>query len=886
MISGLKQSLARFLSLFRRATLDREFDEEAKSHLELAVEDFMTRGLPEPEARRLARIKFGAIEASKDAHRDSRGFAWLDGLLYDLRFSVRGVVRDRGFAFTVIVMLALAIGLNVTAFRVMSTMLFGGYPLVKQNERLLYINERYPGPGCCVSYMDFEVWRDQAHSFQDMAFGVPKFASVSETDGDGYSRDGFLWAMTSNTFGLLGVRPALGRDFTPADEVPGAPPTMIVSHSYWHTRMSGRPDVIGRTVRVNGVPSSIIGVLPQGFEFIQREDIWLPLAQTADLDRVVANGGLVFGRLAKGASETSAHAEVEAINERLARERPATNRDVYPVVSNMRDHAGPKGTLIYGSVWAGAWLVLCIACANLANLTLARTQGRARELSTRMALGAGRGRVIRQLLLENSLLSAAGGLLGWLAANWATWAWAAATTSPGQIVDYSDGIGTVAYLIGVAVSTTALITFAPIARLWRMDLNGVLKGESRGATLSRTAKAFSRSLVAVQMTLAIVLIGAAGVLGRSLWNVLAADVGVKEPEKVLVGRFDLPRGKYATAESRVAFAEALQARLGTMPGVESSAVSNARPTDDFEPHRFEWEPQIGTIHGSPIFGAGPGYFQTIGVSLLAGRDFSNTDRPEAPPVIVVNQRFAQTYFPGENAVGQRIRLYEKRQLEPGPWRTIVGVVANITQNDWTRQHFLPAAYVPFGQDPEGSVWFFARTRGVSDAVASALRIEIRKMDANQELLDFSTLKASIGVGSPQPAYQYRELSRHAVIAPIYAGLALLLAAIGLYSVISHSVSQRTKEIAVRMALGGTGRDIRRLIFGEGMLPVTVGLMVGLIASLAVNRILQSQLVGVSAYDPITLMAAPVVLILITVIACQIPSRRAIRVDPAVALRHD
>ncbi len=580
-------------ALLESRELDREFDEEARTHIDLAAGDYIRRGMPEAEARRLARVKFGAIEASKDAHRDSRGFAWLDGLLCDLRYSVRGFAHDRGFALTVIVMLALAIALNVTAFRVMETMLFRGYPLVKNNAQLLYINERYPTPGCCVSYVDFEVWRGQARSFQGMAFMVPKSVSLSEGNGD--ARDIWPWLVTSNTFGLLGVRPVLGRDFTARDEAPGAAPVVIVSHRYWKTRLGGTGDVIGRALRIDKVPVSIIGVLPEGFDFLasRNDDIFLPLEQTADLHVRVANGGLVLGRLANGASEKAARSELETINQRLALEYPATNRDVRPEIRNYTESiAGDDGVLIYRAVWAGAWFVLLIACANLANLTLARAQGRMRELCTRMAIGAGRARVIRQLLLESLLLAAAAALLAWWLADWSTRAWAAATDS---FLDYSASPGTVVYLVGIVLGATVLVTLAPIARLWRLDMNGALKGESRGATSSRRARQFSAWLVAGQTALAIVLMAGAGVMGHSLWKVLQADIGVKEPERIFVGQLDLPRERYSTPESRLTFFKSLEARLSALPGVESAAVSNGRPVDDNEPLPFEVESQTGAL---------------------------------------------------------------------------------------------------------------------------------------------------------------------------------------------------------------------------------------------------------------------------------------------------
>ncbi len=824
-----------------------------------------------------------------------RTWAWLDVLSYDLRFAMRALLRERTFAAAAILMLALALSLNVTAFRVLDTMVFRSYPLVKENHRLLYLTEQYPTPGCCVSYIDFEQWRTQTRSFQGMAFLGRKTIILDE--GDAAGQEQWVYPITSNTFSLLGVRPALGRDFQPSDETPGAQPTVIVSQRYWETYLGGRPDVIGRNIRINEAPVTIVGVMPKGFEFPWRNDIYLPLEQTSELHLPVANGAMAFGRLAKGVSEKSARAELETISARLAREFPATNRGVHPVVRNyMESLAGTDAPFLYGSVWVGASFVLWIACANLANLTLARTQSRARELSTRMALGAGRARLVRQLFLESLILAAASGLLAWWSAAWSTRAWAAATVAPKEILDYSASIGTVFYLIAVTLGAAVIATVAPVAGLWRLDVNGALKGESRGSTMSRGARRLSAALVTGQMVLAIVLMAGAGLLGHSLWKVLAADVGVKEPKNVLVGRIALPETKYPTAESRAAFAELLRARLAAVPGVESAAVSDGRPADDFEPRPFELDSLMtsplaskpGAVHGVPVFASGPGYFQTIGAAILAGRDFNRFDRPGDPPVAIVNRRFAETYFPGQNPIGRRFRLYKKAQPESGQWRTIIGVVSNIMQNEWTRQHFVPAAYLPFAQErePSGSAWFFARTRRASNGTTAAIRTEVKRMIPSLEMRDFSTLKATLDPHSLRNSGDYGRLVQNTAVAPIFAAIGLLVAAMGLYAVVARSVGRRTKEIGVRMALGAAPRAIRRLVLYEGMRPVATGVILGLPASLAANRVLQSQLVGISPYDALTLSLAPLTLTLVALLACLAPLRQAVRVDPSIALRHD
>jgi len=479
------------------------------------------------------------------------------------------------------------------------------------------------------------------------------------------------------------------------------------------------------------------------------------------------------------------------------------------------------------------------------------------------------------------------GIGAWLLSAAGVQAWVAAATNQNSApFDYTANAGTSFYLAAIALVSAVLITLAPVFRLRRVDVNGALKGESRGSTITLRARHISAALVAGQMALAMVLIAGAGVLGRSLWNVLKADVGVKAPERVLMGQVALPRSRYSTPESRAAFFEAFQTKVAATAGVEIAAMGNARPVDNFEPQAIEVDGRPASRYVTPIFALGPGYFDAIGASIQAGRDFVSADRLHAPAVALVNQRFADVYFPGENAVGQRIRIYEKYHLEPSEWRTIVGVVSNVIQNDVTRQQFLPVAYLPLAQQPSESVWFFARTTGVSESLAVSIRAQLHELDPRLEIREYSTLEARLTAPATAGFGRMQDLSRNAVIAPIYAALALLLAAVGLYAVVRRSVRQRTKEIGVRIALGAAPRQIRCLVFADALIPVFGGLAIGLAGSVAVNRILQSQLVAVSPYDSITLTIAPLVLIVVAILGCAGPVREAIRVDPAGALRHD
>ncbi len=830
--------------------------------------------------------KFGAVDPAKDAHRESRS-VWLEGFLFDLRFIVRGLRRDRAFTAAAILILTLAIGLNATAYAVMNTMLFRGFPLVKENNRLLYMQERTSQGGCCLSYVDYEQWHAQAKSFTGMAYVGGRRITLSEAPG-GRPIEMPAATLSSNAFGILGVQPILGRDFVPADEQPGAPPVIILNYRYWVNRFGSRDDIVGRVVQIDNAPATVIGVMPGGFDFPEELNLWIPQSRTPDMQNRVPGGYLAVGRLAKGATLQSARAEVETINHNLALAYPETDKNLAPRVSvktYSQEFIGPDGSVIYGSIWAAAWFVLLIACANLANLALARTIGRSREFSTRLALGAGRSRMIRQMFTESSLLAGTGGLLAWWLTKWSVHAWAAASHNQYQVLDYTLDHGSIVYLISISFATALLFSAVPIARILHLDVNGTLKGDSRGATQGLRARYASAALVAGQMALAIILLAGTGVIVRSFANVVHAEVGVRDPEHVLTGYVTIPSDKYSTPDSRIRFFDLLKQRLETIPEVETVSTVDTLPVDNASPRRVEIENahRSGPQLVMPII-AGPDYLRTVGATLVAGRALSASDRHEDLRVVMVNQSFVEKFMPNTDPLGKRIRLFDRNDF--GEWRTIVAVTSNIMQDDATRQHFQPVVYMPFQQEPTDRGWVLVRTRIPPDRVAAAVRRAIEQSAEYVSLETFTTLKASFAFRRDRMDIEHGEMGKNAALSPIFAAIALFLAAIGLYAVMAHSVNQRTREIGVRMAVGAAVEDIRRLVFRQGMTPVATGLLLGLGTSLGVNRILQSQLVGVSPYDPFTMATAPAVLIAIALLGCYLPARRATEVDPAVALRHD
>ena len=798
-------------------------------------------------------------------------------LLGDIRLSLRTLAKNPGFTAVAVLMLAIGIGVNATVFTVTNAVLFKGFPLVQGNDRLRYIS--YKNSNCCVSYPDFLDWRAQSKSFEDMA--IVHGVGIALTDSSGFPDNLSGNENSAGVFKLVGATPIMGRDFTAADEMPGAAPVAILNYGFWERRYGKDPAIIGRTMRMNGALTTYIGVMPQGFSFPQTVDVWVPLVQTPKvMNRENRDTWVVVARLAKGVTDQTAQAEMDIIGKRLATEYPVSNRELLPDVQSFTQFfIGPNGAMIYGSMWGAVGFVLLIACANLANLLLARAIGRSREISIRIALGAGRWRIIRQLLIESVMLSGLGGFLGWWIAKWGVHSYALAMASKSSwiVLDYSMDQGVLAYLIAISIGTGLLFGLAPALRLSRLDVNASLKDGGRGATGGGRAKHLSGLLVTGEMALAVVLLAGAGVMIRSYLKIHTADIGANTAN-VLGGSVTLPSEKYPRPEDKIAFFDGLLTRLKAMPGVESVATADGYPASGSNKFSYqlagdapeERRRKLSTLKISPA------YFKVVKAAMLSGREFNDADVLSAPPVAIVNQLFASTYWPGEDPLGKRFRLFEGDNLEV--WRTVVGVASNIIQNDQTRQKFDPVVYLPYRQKPGGGAWILVRTSVPPAGLTTAFRQAAQAVDPGLPLYGPMAISERME--------RFWDSRFYGSLFLIFAAIALLLASIGLYTVIAHSVSQRTQEIGVRIAIGGTPRDILKLVFRQGMLPLAIGLTVGLAASFAVNRLLQSMLVQVSPADPITLVVASAMLILAGTLGCLIPARRAMRVDPVVALRNE
>jgi putative ABC transport system permease protein len=811
-------------------------------------------------------------------------------LWQDIKFAFRTLGHNPGFTAVAVLTLSLGIGANATVFTLANAVLYKNLPFAN-SDRILYISSinRTNGDEDGISYPDYLDYRAQSKNFDGIVAFSGLNADVSDTFGNAQRYRGNR--LTANTFGVIGQAPFVGRDFISDDERIGAAPVAIISYGLWENRYAKSPAAIGQTIRINELPTVIVGVMPRGFMFPSEGDVWIPLIPTDDYQKRESRETTLAGRLAPGANISSARAEMETIARRLAAAYPASNKDWDVRVQNFNDYAnGGPIRVVFLAMLGAVGFVLLIACANVANLLLGRAVGRSREISIRSALGASRWRVIRQLLVESVILSIGGGVLGWLAAIWGIRTFDAAVIPNGKpaFIQFTVDYRVILYVAAVTLGTGILFGLAPALRLSRLDINAALKDGGHGSSIMR-GKFLSALLVVTEMALAVVLLAGAGLMIRSFLKMYNAPVGV-QADNVLTMRMLLRDTKYPTPAEQITFFQRLQERIAALPGVEVAAITTNMPAGGSIrwPYELEGKPPVDERKRpeTDAIVISPGYFDVVKVRPLFGRTFTEADGVSGFPVVIVNKSFAEMFWSNQDPLGKRLRLVTTpvgakngTPASPQAWLTVVGEIPDIIQNDLGKGQRDPIIYLPYRQQPMRGMNVVARTRVPPATLGDAFRREVKFLDADLPVFNLRTMEDFLA----QRNWPWRVFG---TMFGIFAAIALLLASVGLYAVIAHSVSQRTQEIGIRMALGASGLRVLRLIFMQGMRQLVAGLVFGLVAAFGVTRVLSTLLVGISPTDPLTFFSVTLVLTMAGVLGCMIPARRAIRVDPVVALRHE
>ena len=802
----------------------------------------------------------------------------MDALLQDLRHAIRQLAKSRGFAVVAVLTLALGIGANSAIFSVVNRLLFNPLPFLEHPDRLVAVWETGPRGNDHneASPANFRDWKAQARSFDHLVAHIWWTANL--TGGDRPERvQGFM--VSPDYFTALGVHPLLGRGFVAGEDEPGRDRVVVLSHGIWQRRFGGDPRIVGQEIPINGIPRTVIGVLPPDVRYPAPAELWAPLsfgAQTWGLRQ--ARFLLVTGRLAPGVSIAQAHAEMAGIAHSLSTQYPASNTDWGTNVRSLVPDVTRRIEPILLSLFVAVGFVLLIACANVANLLLARGATRGRELAVRATLGAGRGRLTRQLLTESVVLALAGGGVSVLVAIWGVGA-LVALVPPGQQA-YLVGFNRVAvdgpvllFTLALSLATALVFGLAPALRASRTDLQAALQEEGRAAGNTPRHR-LRRALIAAEVALALLLLVGAGLTLRSFRHLLDTSPGF-DVDGIALTSVSLPGSKYADNAAVAGFYRDLLERVDAIPGVTAAGAVNVTPlcqcnqTTSFQ------------IEGAPPFPPGegpdvgwrvvtPGYFAALGVPLHEGRAFDATDNASARRVAIVNQTLARRYFP-DGAVGRRMVFFpDSTPIE------IVGVLSDL-RHDGPARLPLPELYVSAAQYPAGEMNLVVRTTSSPAGVLPTLRAEVQRLDPDQPVFDQRTMRDVFD----------RVVGTHRLALRLLGALgvlALALAAVGIYGVLVQLVAERTREIGIRIALGSDPPAVRRLVLRQGMIPVAWGLAVGLLAALGLTRALASQLVGVSPAEPLTLAAVATLLATVALAACYLPARRATSVDPMVALR--
>jgi len=805
-------------------------------------------------------------------------------LLQDLRYAFRLLAKSPGFTLIAVLTLALGIGANTAIFTVVNAVLLR--PLgFRDPSRVVLVAEKTSYPTVSTSYENYIDWRGQSHSFESLE--ATRGTTITLT-GTGEPERLNARMATAPLFSLLGVNAILGRTFLAEEDRAGGAPVVILSYGLWQRRFGAARDILGQSITLDSQPYTVVGVLPSGFELLQPADVFLPFtpwAKTLPDDRNWHPGIFVIGRLSDGIAREQARTEMVGITKRLEQQYPIYNTgksaDVVGLQEQLVQNVRPALLLLLGAVGA----VLLIACVNVANLLLARAAARGREVAIRTSMGASRWRVTRQLVTESLLLSLAGGALGLL------FAWASlgpllklSSTSVPAVLTVGLDRWVLFFTLAVSFVTGLVFGIVPAVRTAKLDLRETLNEGSRGSTTGPGQHRIRGVLVAAEIAMAMLLLVGAGLLLRSFSRLQEVPPGF-QADHLLVADLPLSLTAYSKPQQRFEFFDRLVERAKSLPGVRSAGAASFLPVSGgggalhFNINgRPPKSPHDYTVPGYRT--VTPNYFETLGMPLVQGRFFTAADTEKAPPVVVINSAMARTYFPVENPLGKRLQLGAIPESDV-PWMEVVGVVGDVRQGlDLDPQAEM---YLPYRQAdqvlPVFQLSIVLRTATDPLLQAAALRSALAEIDPNQPLVRVRTMEENMAATVAQPRFRTWLIG-------IFAALALVLAGVGVYGVMSYTVTQRTSEIGIRVTLGAQPEDVFRIVVGEGLRLALAGVGVGILAALALTRLLRSFLYGVSAYDPLTFGGVALILTLVAVAASFFPARRATLVDPLVALRYE
>jgi len=868
---------ARLRGLFEHKRVERELDDEVRFHLEMQIEDNVKTGMNPAEARYAALRAFGGIEPMKEIYRERRAFALVETTAQDLRYAVRTLRKSPGFTATAVAVLALAIGANSAMFSVLNAVLFRPLPY-KAPEQLAMLWSEDPSQNLREgrsAYWNVEQWRSQSESFADMAFFDGVSATLTSADR---AEQISVVRHSPSLFPLLGVQPLHGRIFS-AEEAEQRQRLAVISHRFWQTRFGGSFDAIGATIILDGAPSRIIGILPADFRF-DNADVWEPHTMYPDWEALRRARGAGFwavvGRLRPNVTIEQAQAEMNTIARRLVTSSQR-NRGISVVPLSL--HAiGPRPRLALWMLSGAVFLVLLIAATNVASLTLARSASREREIAVRAALGASQARIVRQLLAESLTLAFLAGLLGLLVADAGIRFILA--VKPGNLARLNE-VSLDPYVLGCALAlcllTGILVGLTPAMTMARRDLRPSGQEGGRGISGGVATLRTRRALVVTEFALAIILLVGAGLLVRSLWSAQNVDLGFR-PERVLSVSL-APPASTATAQ-RAGFYNHVLEQVASLPGVESAGVTSelfiggnpervvtaegdARPVSERLRYRSDELSE--------------GLFKAVGTPLLRGRFFSDADGPDSPPVAIINEAMARQLWLGRDPAGKRFKRGPEQTASP--WFTVVGVVGDMRRQGLEKDP-IPQMFEPLAQNPPRRAILLVRT-SMDDPLkmAGAVQAAVRRVEKYAPVNGVTTLESQLGAFLTERHFQTSLLIGFSVVA-------MLMAAIGIYGLIHYSIAMRTREIGIRMAVGAQAGEIFRLIIGEGLKLSLTGLVLGLVGALWLGRAGSSLLFGVTATDPLTFLTVSLLLTAVATAACYFPARRAMKVEPIVALRQE